>query len=169
MEGRYRLRIKIGQHEFEAEGDARIVHQQFEVFKELIFSIGTNSQAQQENPPLTPETPDIDAALAKIMKVENRVVSLTVRANTAEGAVLLLLYGQKVLRKNDLVTGAEIMGGLKATGDMNISRIDRLLRQLADEGDVIVIGKRRGKRYRLTNSGINNARQLAVESMAIVV
>ncbi len=61
-------------------------------------------------------------ALAKIMRVDNRVVSLTIRArDAADDAVLLLLYGQKtVSRENDSVTGGEVMEGFTATGGTSI-------------------------------------------------
>ncbi len=38
MDDNYRLKIKIGQHEFEAEGPADVVREQFQVFKDLIAS-----------------------------------------------------------------------------------------------------------------------------------
>ena len=179
MEDNYRLKIKIGEHEFEAEGRSEVVQEQFQAFKEMIASTPAKPPAQTQKEstkngdgaqPITPtpDTPAIDAALSKIMKLENRVISLTVRADSIGDAILLLLYGQKILRQNDLVTGAEIMDGLTATGGMNVLRIDRLLEQLATNGDVIVTGERRGKRYRMTNAGIAKARQLAVDLIAIV-
>jgi hypothetical protein len=81
---------------------------------------------------------------------------------------LLLLYGQKVLRDNDAVTGGEVIEGLTATGGMSIGRTDRVLEKMGRDRDVIVIGERRGKRYRLTNTGISRARQIASSLIAIV-
>lgn len=117
--------------------------------------------------PLRVAVPAIDSALDKIMRVENRVVSLTVRAKSIDDAVLLLVYGQKTLRQNDAVTGAEVMDGLTATGQ-RIGRVDRVLTKAGELGDVIVIGMGRAKRYRLTNAGITKARQVAAELIAIV-
>jgi DNA-binding PadR family transcriptional regulator len=102
------------------------------------------------------------------MKVDGRIVSLTIRADTPDDAVLLLLYGQKVLRENDSVTGGDIMEGLTATGGTSIGRVDRVLEKMGRDGDVIVIGERRGKRYRLTNAGLSRARQIANSLIAIV-
>jgi len=102
------------------------------------------------------------------MKTEGRTISLTVRPSSAEDAVLLLLYGQKVMRENDAVTGAEVMDGITATGGLAVLRVDRLLEKLARLGDVIVIGEHRAKRYRLTNAGIAKGRQIAVDMIALV-
>ncbi len=109
-----------------------------------------------------------DASLDKIMKVEKRVVSLTARPQMVGEAVLLVLYGQKILRGNDAVTGGEVMDALVTTGGYMLPRVDRLLEKLSSDGDVIVIGEHRAKRYRLTNAGIIKARQLATDLLAIV-
>jgi hypothetical protein len=88
-------------------------------------------------------------------------VSLTARAGSIQNAILLILFGQKVLRQNDGVTGAEIIPGLRASGGYPFERIDRTLEGMAREGDVVAFGANRGKRYRLTNKGIDSARTIA--------
>jgi hypothetical protein len=179
----YRLKIKIGPHEFEAEGPVQVVQDQFAVFRELVFSPAANAPIVTVLPAPTPasildspstittekqEVNDSDNHLDKIMRVENRIVSLTVPADSSEEAILLLLYGQKILRKNDSVTGAEIMEGITATGGLAVNRADRFLDKLAATGDVIVIGEHRSRRYRLTNAGLTKARQSASNKLAIV-
>jgi hypothetical protein len=190
MDDTYRLKIKIGSHEFEAEGPVQVVQAQFAAFKELVaslpptppptsFTIPTPQGGQQVvmdggnglyTPPAQPK-PDasaLDSALDKIMKLENRVVSLTARPDTADSALLLLLYGQKVMRQNDAVTGMEVNDGIEATGGLAITRPDRVLERMAAMGDVIVIGERRSKTYRLTNAGLAKARQAASTLLATV-
>ena len=185
MDDSYRMRLKIGAHEFEAEGPVNVVQEQVKRFLELIATL----PVEQVNPVLPPPAefkaapesitpppaprntvsfPAIDLALNKIMKVDERVVSLTARPKNADDAALLLLYGQKMLRENDSVTGAEVMGGITATGGLAIGRVDRLLEKLARDGDVIVVGEHRSKRYRLTNAGLNKVRQVAGELVATV-
>lgn len=176
MDDTYRLKIKIGTHEFEAEGPVQVVQAQFAVFKELVSSSAANvpaatavatssvSQSQQE----IKQEPEIDGRLDKIMRLDNRTISLTVPAETPEEAILLLLYGQKILRKNDSVTGAEVIDGIKATGGLAVNRADRHLDKLGDSGDVIVIGERRSRRYRLTNTGLAKARQVANNKLQLV-
>jgi hypothetical protein len=180
MDETLRLKIKVGIHEFEAEGPAAVVNEQFQTWKELVvYSPVGDPPYAPLNPPATeipatiqsPRPSDgasVDAQLPKIMNVDGRVISLTVRAKKVDDAVLLILYGQKVLRDNDAITGGEVMEGLTATGGTSVDRVDRLLEKLGRDGDAIVIGERRAKRYRLTNAGITKARQLASELIAIV-
>ncbi len=177
----YKLKIKIGPHEFEAEGDAAAVKDQFEIFKDLVKDATATTPATPQAatsggqaPPSTPlgstlppPANNVDDALPRIMKADSRVVSLTVTAKSNDDAVLLLLYGQKALRSNDSVTGAEIMSGLQMSG-VAVERADKLLIKLADAGDAIAVGIGRAKRYRLTNPGIAKARALSAELIANV-
>ena len=158
----YRLKIKIGQHEFEAEGPVEAVQKQFQAFKDLIASVpeltapqyaipvGTvpvSSTLEAPMPPMAQqrvESLNTDE-LKKIMQVDGRTVSLTVRPGGLYEAILLLLYGQKILRGNEMATGAEIVDGLTATGGLDFSRIDRPLEKLGRDGDVIVTGEHRGR------------------------
>lgn len=176
MDGNHRVKIKIGPHEFEAEGSAQVVQAQFEAFKELVattpipttqpFSPGR--EASDEIVPPKRDLATTDSALDKIMKVDHRIVSFTVPPTSLGDALLLLLYGQKILRQNEAVSGAEIVDGLKTTGGLGGGRTDRLLDKAARDGDVIAIGQRRAKRYRLTNTGLAKARQLAADLIAKV-
>jgi hypothetical protein len=179
MDNTYRLKIKIGPHEFEAEGPAHVVQAQFQLFKEMVGSapapVPTYPQEEVRpsdfQPVATVSVPDLatlDSSLGKIMKVDNRVVSLTARPKTVGEAILLLLFGQKMMRENDSVTGGEVMDGLVATGGYMLPRVDRMLEQFAKIGDVIVIGMHRSKRYRLTNAGLGRARQIATALLATV-
>src|SRR5215468_734597 len=101
------------------------------------------------------------------MRVDGRIVSLTVNAQSIQDAVLALLLGQRQFRSNDTVTGAEILGGLRESG-RGVGRIDHTLNQLTAEGSVITIGQHRGRRYRLTNSGVNRAQEVARGLIALV-
>jgi hypothetical protein len=184
MDDSYRMRLKIGMHEFEAEGPVNVVQEQVKRFLELIATLPVeqvipappevkatfteNISAPPSAASKTVSFPAIDLALDKIMKINERIVSLTVRPKNADDAALLLLYGQKMLRENDSVTGAEVMGGITATGGLSIGRVDRLLEKLARDGDVIVVGENRSKRYRLTNAGLNKVRHVASELVATI-
>ena len=181
----YKLKLKIGANEFDAEGPADVVQAQFDAFRELILEAArmsppvsvspsttlsaslSPSASASPSPAFEPSLADVDDALNRIMRVEDRVVSLTVRARSVDDAVLLLVYGQKMLRNNDAVTGAEVMSGLTGSG-LRVLRADRLLEKGGEIGDLIVVGIRRAKRYRLTNAGMNKARQLAADLIATV-
>jgi hypothetical protein len=176
----YRLKIKLGDCEFDAEGPHDVVQAQFQAFQDMVASL-PQRQAAPPAEPLQPPAPvaengdlskterhQIDAAITKIMRVDNRVVSLTVKPNSAEDAVLLLLLGQRLLRNNESPTGSEIVDGAERTGGLDMGRSDRLFERIARNGDVIMIGERRGKRYRLTNTGISKARRIAATLIELV-
>lgn len=180
MENNFRLKIKVGPYEFDAEGPHDVVQAQFEAFQELIKASPTpisvtvptepNGGSTTTEPPTTLRDADqvVESNLNRIMKVEGRVVSLTARPQAVEDSALLLIYGQRMLRNNEAPTGSEIIDGAIATGRLDLGRTDRLFEKLARQGEVIMIGERRGKRYRLTNSGMAKARQIAAELIATV-
>jgi hypothetical protein len=174
-----RLKTRIGENEFEAEGSAEDVREQFQAWQELVKMAVTSAPVQSRaaldttamNGDTFPRKPDatvVDSELSKIMRVDTRYVSLTARAASVHDAVLLMLYGQKALRSNDQVTGAEILSGLSSTGGFPVTRLDRILDKLAVDGDVTSFGERRGKKYRLTNTGIGKARAIAADMIASV-
>lgn len=162
-----RLKIKIGDQEFEAEGPPEIVQAQFAAFRELVSIIPPRQSAKEQetgnqNKTNQPQkaTTDGPLELSRIMKVEGRVVSLTVRPGSLEDALMLMLLGQKVFRNNDGVTGSEIVDGLRVSGQSKEGS-GRVLQKVAEEGCVIITGTHRGKRYRLTNQGATKAQEIA--------
>jgi hypothetical protein len=165
----HRLKIKIGDAEFDAEGTAETVQSQFEAFKELI----ANAPRKQELPaPSQISANQLDTnlphlALEKILKTDGRVVSLTSKCDSINEAVLLILLGQKEQRNNQEVTGSEIMDGLEHSG-YKLPRVDHTLNKLSNEGSVITMGIHRGRRYRLSNPGLTKALQIAKEVIATV-
>ena len=80
----YRLKVKVGEHEFEADGPVETVKEQFEAFKDLIESLPKNkvettaSATSIDTPALQPITPVATANVDRIFRAENRVISLTV-------------------------------------------------------------------------------------------
>jgi len=171
----YRLKLKIGDHEFEAEGPVDVVQAQFTAFRDLITEIAASAKTPALTPaPTQPDhTPAAESAplphisLEKIAKVEGRMVSLTAKCDTVQEAVLLILLGQMEFRSNQEVTGAELMDGLKKSGYM-LPRIDKVLDRLSSEGNAITIGMHRGRRYRLTNQGKSQALSIARELLATI-
>lgn len=157
-----KLKLKIGEHEFEAEGPTDVVQAQFAAFRELVANLPTTTRPA--TPPNTPppqenvskERPDLE----RITKTDGRVVSLTARGASVEDEILLVLFGQKLLRDNDSVTGSEVIEGLRNTG-RTLTRVDYQLDKLTTAGDVITIGVGRARRYRLTNQGFSKAGTLA--------
>jgi hypothetical protein len=101
-----------------------------------------------------------------IMRQEGRMVSLTKRGRSLEDDVLLVLFGQKLLRNNDAVTGGEITTGLRLSGRV-VRRVNYELDKMTTTGDVITMGTGRARRYRLTNQGLVKAQGLARSLVAI--
>jgi len=180
MDNQHSLKIKLGADEFEAQGPVEIVEAQFKIFADLV----ANRQAKGASP--THETGDkdanattmasvrtdvdfspgtVDTSRDKVMRLDAGVVSLKVRPQSSADAVFLILYGQKLLRNNESVKGGDVIRGLTPSG-FSIPRVDRLLEHLSRNGDVMVMGRRRSKRYSLTNAGLAKARQIAVGLLA---
>ncbi|QEE27280.1 hypothetical protein FTW19_04190 [Terriglobus albidus] len=167
----YRIKVKIGNHEFEAEGSPEIVKEQFASFKEMISCI----PAQTVAPPLELIRNNISnqqligdqesVSLDKIFRVENRVISLTALPGSILDATLLTMLGQRHFRNNDSITGAEVKDGLEQSG-YRPDRVDRFIDKLTKEGLVMKIGIGKGSRYRLTNQGVARADSLAKDLIA---
>lgn len=181
----YKLRIKIGEHEFEAEGEADTVKQQFEEFKTLIADYDDAEQnpppdsRTTEIPPLilppayTPAGIAIAERLSKVVRVEAKkplILSALPQGQDRDGdAALVLLLAYKVFRQQELVGGAALLEGMQTSG-YAISRVDRpLMQRLIDatpESLVMRAGKKRGVTYRLTAPGETRAKQVAEEILA---
>lgn len=170
----YRLKIKLGNHEFEADGPAEAVQSQFQAFKDLVATLpqhtGKNTQSPIPESITHPDPPalqrvDSSALLDKMFRQNSRVVSLTAPPESETDATLLILYGQRFYRENENATGSEILDGMSESG-FRKPRIDRILRGLADEGEVIITGAHRGKRYRLTNKGHAHAETIVRDTLA---
>jgi hypothetical protein len=166
-----KLKMKIGDHEFEAEGPPEIVQAQLAAFRELVAVAPQPSAhdgvAVRSEGDVAPIRNGGSLRLDSIMKTEGRIVSLTATPDSTEDAARLVLLGQKVFRNNETVTGAEIVDGLKVSGQV-VSRLDRMMEKVAAEGHVIIIGSHRAKRYRLTNQGFNRAQDIAKSLIATV-
>jgi hypothetical protein len=146
-----RISIQLGDSKFEAQGSEEFVRSQFEVFRQLIAPLPPQSA------PAPVESPR-PIALEKIMRVRGPIVSLSVPAKPEE-AVLALLLGQRHLRRNEVVSGLEIMDGLRQSG-LNIRRADTILSKQGTAGTIIAVGRRRSRRYRLSASGIERAENI---------
>jgi hypothetical protein len=163
-----KVRIKIGEHEFEAEGDAANVQAQFLAFQSLISGLAAKPPIPE--PAITPQIQSIidDVAhipLPRIMRVQGRVVSLTVIPTSMEDAALLIMLGNLDLRDNEAVTGQEIGDGLAQSG-RPVARVDRVIGPLINEAYVLKSGFKRSSRYRLSNSGHQKALAVARELIA---
>jgi len=181
------VKVKIGDFEIDTTGDPAVVQSRLDTFKDLValaLSHQTPTPPPSTQATITPTPPvppapftepengvralaDVEAQLGKIMKWDGRIVSLTVQAQTVDDAALLMLLGQKVLRGNESVNGFEVISGLTQTG-LSVDRVDRVMKKAATDGTVISVGQRRARRYRLSNTGLARAKQIASELIATV-
>ena len=174
-----RVKMRIGVHEFEAEGSPEIVQQQLEAFKSLLLSQPPPSAADQqahqetqsaeESTPATitqpTQAPTAHVRLEGILHADGRVVSLTALPGTVEEAALLIMLGQKELRNNVSATGQEVGDGLAQSGKPT-QRVDRIMEKHIRDAFVLKTGLGRATRYRLTNQGMSKALNVARELLA---
>jgi hypothetical protein len=166
-----KIRMKVGDHEFEAEGSPESVTAQLETFKILLGLVGSKIEKPEDpKPDQLPAPPAVTngashVSLERIMRVQGRVVSLTAIPPTYDAASLLILLGNKDLRNNESVTGGEIGDGLAQSG-RPVPRVDRVMDKLIEEAFVLKSGFRRAVRYRLSNSGHQKALSIARELVA---
>ncbi|MDE3163414.1 MAG: hypothetical protein KGL64_09155 [Acidobacteriota bacterium] len=169
-----KIRMKIGDHEFEAEGPIESVQEQLAAFKELVGLIPTEPSGSSANVTrYQQQEPDIDVVatssgnpnLERIMRVSGRVVSLTAIPQSIEDAALLIMLGHQLQRNNESVTGQEIGDGLAQSG-RGVDRVDRIMVKPLRDGLALKSGVKRSTRYRLTNQGYQKAMSIAKDLIA---
>ena len=163
-----RIRTKLGDHEFDAEGPVETVQAQFEAFlKAVCIAPSQKPEVPKPNLPEVKENSNDPVSMPhipieKILHLSGRVVSLTALPKSVTDAALLIMLGQKDLRDNVTVTGQEIGDGLALSG-REVPRVDRIMEQALKEQHVLKTGLKRGTRYRLTNVGLSRALTIAKE------
>lgn len=178
----YRLRIKIGDCEFEAEGSQEIVERQFSEFKELLKSPPVSNHQESNNnggganegnaPKLITPVFFATNQYWKTFKFDEKrnLLSLSIKpmGDAAQAdAILLLLFGYKFLKEQDEVIVTQLKDGLEQSG-FSVNRIDRVIAPYVRSLFVIKTGKAKGGRYRLTNSGTTKAQTLANQLIELV-
>ena len=166
-----KIKIKIGDHEFAAEGPVDTVKAQFETFKELISlqsrqNVTPKSGGIQQNQQnqMVPGS-HAHVPLDKILHADGRVISLTALPTSTQDAALIIMLGHKEMRNSESVTAQEIGDGLKQSG-RQILRVDRIMDEPISDSLVMKSGVKRSTRYRLTNQGKIRALSVARELIA---
>lgn len=178
-----KLKIKIGLHEFEAEGPETYVNAKFDEFKALCasapapaqspaqFALGAaQGKGASDSTPKPPPPPD---ALREIFSVNEtkRTVSLRVLPElTANGksaqvgeAMLLILYGYRKFFQVDEVGAMDMASAIRDSGLGQGARVDLANRSLTSDGLATKNGAGRGLNYRITNKGTIKAEALLNE------
>ena len=172
MEASTKIKLKIGEHEFEAEGPTDVVQAQLEIFRAILdgfpeanLSFGRLGATVEESKRSGLPSEAAHVPVGEIMSADGRVVSLTALPQTVEESVLLLMLGQRDLRNNNTVTGQEIGDGLNQSGKP-AARVDRVMEKHMRDALVLKVGLGRATRYRLTNQGLNKALIIARDLIA---
>lgn len=167
----HRIKAKIGEHEFDAEGDRELVSKQYDQFLATVNALSQlpKKDATQDDNTVNPPT-NVNKSEETIPRdVLNRVfrtdepLSLLAKPMTdnvdADG-LIILIYGMRVLKGEQTVTGLALMKSAKQSGlKLKADRVDRTLASYVGEL-VNSAGKKRGLRYSLNNRGIAHAESL---------
>jgi len=175
----FRLQLKIGQHEFSAEGEREAVERQVDEWRKMIATLPTLPSPPPAppqpgglslaNPPTGGGSSEEFADYDKVFRHDDKLVTLTVlpRGDNREAeAALLVMLGRKHYKGEDLVGGTRLLEGLVVSG-MQVMRADRVFGTLMGS-HVTRIGKNRAVKYRLTNQGMAAAKQIAHDLAALV-
>jgi hypothetical protein len=177
-----KLRIKVGEHEFEAEGSPEKITEQFEAWKELVASYPKTTNGSQ--PPAgipsgrllrnVTEVRTTDGFTAPwdifVVDEKRKLVSLQLRPTGEDRdsmALLLLLFGYKKAFEQNEVLATRLIESMNVSG-LPPSRIDRSLAKFVEGGYVMNFGRGKGSKYRLTNTGYAMADEAARELFAKV-
>src|SRR3989442_2638057 len=173
----YRLRVKIGTSEFEAEGPEQMVKEQFEEFKRLIEPRGggasvrshgaapaaTNGDSHQETAPELPE------GYERMFQVEVRNGRKFVRLHflpTGEGreavALRLVLLGYRKVLNEDRVRVTTLLEALRSSG-LPLQRLDGHAAGGIQEGLLLKGGTGKGGTYGLSVTGVKRAEEELTE------
>jgi hypothetical protein len=156
--------IKMGENEFSVEGPPDAIQEQMVNFMRLMghaepAAVHAAEMPEESSPlPVASEPPPPD--MSELLHEDGSIVSLSVLSGSLEKDVLVLMLGQQRLRNNNAIGGTEIMAGLRASGH-RIGRADHILNRYVRIGDIVVTGKRRRRRYRLTTDGVAKALKIA--------
>jgi hypothetical protein len=160
----YRLKVRVGGAEFEAEGPESTVKGDYDLFLcALKYAPESSEKPAQNGNHKRSEAGSIEQNTWDrfyVMEGEEHV-SLNIlppSENPNADAIVLLLYGYLNLRKVDAVPATSLLAMAKKSG----LRIDRIDRNLPDEYNRYVSkgGTRKGARYGLNNQGRLYAQKL---------
>jgi hypothetical protein len=172
----YKLRIKIGDAEFEAEGDQATVDAQFAAF---MAAMSAQPRAAAAPAAATPPAPDngngggnggadngqvgdaADPMVRKAFSTAKDMVSLNVLPNKSPNkeadTLLMLLYGFAILKDQEMVLGTQLIRAARQSG-ITLERIDRAIAK--HESLLLKGGQRKGMRYGLNNQGKKEAKEM---------
>lgn len=165
----HRIKVKLGDAEFDAEGSAEAVQAQYDAFLKLVEAARTKPTTSvaivpQTPTPFTPETPIPPAGgavrpatLDRVFRKDDNLSLVALPSGDAreEDAMLALLYGYRVLLGVQHVTGTLLKKSALLSG-VTVDRADRIMNGLIPNF-VLAGGVKKAKRYQLNNRGTARA------------
>jgi hypothetical protein len=152
---------------FIAEGDATLVRELFQDWKEMSRALATPTSPKPDpDPPGDKENADgarhIPGTLFDRVYSQDRLGNVSLKAlprgeDKESEALLLILYGFSALRNETSVTADRLSKSARQSGIQNI----RLHRVIARQTQYITeSGTKKGKRYGLNNPGLKKGAEL---------
>jgi hypothetical protein len=184
VETTQRIKIRIGDAEFEAEGPVALVKEQFEAFMAVVKEHAIPRAKNIESSPdtgtigavgglavlasgvagapatLSEATPITDELLTRVYRRDGDGISLLGLPRTDQpsaDALVALLYGYRRLLNRTAVNGYTLIRAAKQSGVV-IPRVDTSLAKRTDF--VLAAGAKRGRMYSLNNPGVVYAEEL---------
>jgi hypothetical protein len=158
----HKLRVKVGPHEFEAEGTEDSVESLFNAWKALIEAPNRANETAPK-PPRNPLedpnlTPLIDSATGNALFTLDsgrQVVSLRVHPtgdSRNADALLLLVFGHRMVGMDE-VPVTKLKEAMALSG-LRVERVDRAIDPHVRAGLLLKAGSGKGGKYRLSNTGL---------------
>ncbi len=155
----HKIRVKVGAHEFEAEGSKDAVEAQFQAFLELVKAAPAPPSSQgsgSSGEDVTREEPEQKRLDRVYLYDENTgVVSLRISppGNLTHGDIILLvLLGYELLADEREIKVIALRAAL-VKSRRNPSRLDRAIAPYRKAQKILKGGKSKGSWYELSNAG----------------
>jgi hypothetical protein len=161
MTSNHRIKVKIGDAEFEAEGSESSVQAQYESFLQAVRATPAAASTKKpgESPP---ETAPIDEIAARLFEQRDNglitLKALPVGEDREAEAMLLLLWGYKQLRAENNVYATRLVeaSAISGLGKPRFNDIHERVSQW-----VLRAGNKKGTNYQLNNQGVKRAIEIA--------
>jgi hypothetical protein len=159
----HRIKVKLGEAEFEAEGAEDKVQAQYDQFLAALEQAKTK-QPLKSTAARAGDVPTIDdARITSIFELrpDDMVILRFHPPDTVEAsdAITLLLFGYLRLKNQENVLATQLLRAAKQCG-LGIDRIDKAVDPYVPQY-ILRGGQRKGTTYRLTTRGIARAQEVA--------
>ncbi|MBI2752443.1 MAG: hypothetical protein HYX46_02855 [Betaproteobacteria bacterium] len=163
----HRIKVKLGDAEFDAEGSEEAVQAQYDAFLAAVSSLPKAATQAGLNATLGAATLNATATVSPAPQVLDRVfrrgeilslAALPSGDNAVPDAMLAILYGHMKLEGEQAVTGTMLMKSAKKSG-VTLDRVDRVVEPLMPKY-VAAAGVKKARRYQLNNPGIARAEEI---------